>query len=191
MPLPMFVDVGQATAEAGGVPAQVRYNELTLKNAKMIRKWKGGATHWTGKMAKAVERYMPGMRELPSEPTGLASPVIEMQLALCDQLVDDVWHAILTCYDLGKRELEAASEPKTKHQKHKQATAKGKGWGKSSRRHSDTSDSETSSSSSPGSSSLSSSERTPQRRGNGAHASSSGSSVPKPTMVIVDGKEHF
>jgi hypothetical protein len=124
--LPMSLDAPQQATEAGNSPAKPRYDELSLKAAKLIKK-RTGATRWTQKLAKALERYLHGLRELPDDDQGPNSPALEMQAALADELVADVWHTILECDDPGNQALKAADKQRRKRDKARQEKAREKG----------------------------------------------------------------
>ena len=69
----------------------MRYDALTIKNAKTIRK-RAGATRWTQKLAKALEHYLKALRELPEEQYTLGQPALEMQVQIGEELAADVVH---------------------------------------------------------------------------------------------------
>ena len=105
-----------------------------------------------------------------------------------------MWSIILDCDDPGKKAPKSADKHKKKKEKLKtEHHKKGKGKSRGSRRHlSDSSGSEEDSSTSSSDSSSSSSSGEPPRKGTSCSASASSSWSPaKPTMVIIDVKEHF
>ena len=128
---------------------KVRYDALTIKNAKTIRK-RIGATRWTQNLAKALEHYLKVQRELPEEEYTPGQPTVEMHVQIGEELAADVWSIILDCDDPGKKALKLADKHKKKKEKLKREhQKKGKGKGRGSRKHlSDSSGSEEDSSTS-------------------------------------------
>ena len=194
---PMATDGGHKFTEAGqqtpDKSQKVRYDVLTIKNAKTIRK-RIGATRWTQKLAKALEHYLKAQRESPEEEYTLGQPALEMQVQIGEEIAADVWSIILDCDDPGKKALKSVDKHKKKKEKLKREHhKKGKGKSRGSRRHlPDSSGSEEDSSTSSSDSSSSSSSGETPRKGTSRSASASSSWSPaKPTMVNIDGKEHF
>ena len=194
---PMATDGAQEYTEAGEPTPEksqkVRYDAPTIKNAKTIRK-RIGATRRTQKLAKALEHYLKAQGELPEEEYTPGQPALEMQVQSGEELAGDVWSIILDCDDPGKKAPKPADKHKKKKEKLKREHhKKGKGKGRGSRKHlSDLSCSEEDSSTSSSDSSSSSSSGETPRKGTSRSASASSSWSPaKPTMVIIDGKEHF
>ena len=158
--LPMQVDDVQERTEAGEpAPEKPRYDEMTLKALKTMRK-RIGATRFTQKLAKALERYLKGLRDLPEGEPVPGSPELQLQAALGEELAADVWHIILGYDEPGKRALKAAVKQKRRRENNKREKGKGKGKrSRSRKRYSDSSDTDDSSGSSPTGSSSSSSAR--------------------------------
>ena len=185
-----YTEAGEQTPEKS---QKVRYDALAMKNAKTIRK-RTGATTWTQKLAKALEHYLKAQRELPEEEYMPGQPALEMQVQVGEELAADVWSIILHCDDLGKKALKSANKHRKKKEKlkrkhHKKAKARAVGP-KKHLSDSSRSEEDSSNSSSDLSSSLSLGE-TP-RKGTSHSASAWSSSSPaKPTMVIIDGREHL
>ena len=151
-----------------------------------------GATRWTQELVKALEHYLKGIRELPGDGQAPGDPALEMHATLGEELAQDVWHVLLDCDAPGRKVLKSADKHKRK--KAKQQPEKGhkqKKGSRRSRRFSDSSAPDDSSSSSSTASSSSSSSGSRRKRSDKPGASSSVWSPAKPTMVIVDGKEHF
>ena len=185
-----YTEAGEQTPEKS---QKVCYDALTIKNAKTIRE-RSGATRWTQKLGKAMEHYLKAQRELPEEEYTPGQPALEMQVQIGEELAADVWSIILDCDDPGKKAPKSADKHKKKKEKLKREHhKKGKGKGPGSRKHlSDSSRSEEDSSTSPSDSSSSLSSGETPRKGASRSASASSSWSPaKPTMVIIDGKEHF
>ena len=131
---------------------------------------------------------------LPEEEYTPGQPALEMQMQIGEELAADVWSIILDCDDPGEKALKSADKHKKKKEKLKREHhKKGKGKSRGSRKHlSDSSGSEEDSSTSSSDSSSSSSPGKTPRKGTSRSASAWSSWSPaKPTMVIIDGKEHF
>ena len=164
------------------------YDELTWKNVKTVPK-RMGATHWTQKLAKALERYLKGLCDLSEEELASGSPELEPQAALGERLAADVWHVILDCDDLGDCPLQDEAKQKRKCEKQKRDKDKEKGKGSpSKKRHLDSSDSDGSSGSSSSGSSSSSSDASARRDSSKQQVSLSAWSPAKLPMIIVTGK---
>ena len=117
-PTLMATDDVQERREAGdGDPKKQRYNEVTIKHAKVVKK-RTGAARWTHKLAKSLERYLKGMRDLPEGPSVLGSPELELHAALGDDLAMDMLRIILDCDDPSRKILK--DTPKHKRKKEKQ-----------------------------------------------------------------------
>ena len=103
---PMATDGAQEYTEAGeqtpDKSQKLRYDALTIKNAKAIRK-RTGATRWTRKLAKALEHSLKAQREPPEEECTPGQPALEMQVQIGEELAAGVWCIILDCGDWGKR----------------------------------------------------------------------------------------
>mmetsp|Transcript_28002 Transcript_28002/g.46346 ORF Transcript_28002/g.46346 Transcript_28002/m.46346 type:complete len:223 (-) Transcript_28002:709-1377(-) len=97
-------------------PSKPRYDEFTAKNSKRLRK-RTGATRWTQKICKALERYLRGMQEVPDDGYGPAHPALEMQVQLGSELAEDIWSVVLDCDDPGRRALKSGDKEKRKKEK--------------------------------------------------------------------------
>ena len=105
-PEPMARVIGpqDGTDFAEHPPWKPRYDKFMAKNSKRLRK-RTGATRWTQKICKALERYLRGMQEVPDDGYGPAHPALEMQVQLGSGLAEDIWAVVLDCDDPGRRAL--------------------------------------------------------------------------------------
>ena len=119
-----YTEAGEQTPEKS---QKVRYDALTIKNAKTIRN-RTGATRWTQKLAKALEHYVKAQRELPEEEYTPRQPALEMQVQIGEELAADVWSIILACEDPGKKAPKSADKHKKKKENlNREHHKKGKG----------------------------------------------------------------
>ena len=115
-------------------PSKPRYDEFTAKNSKRLRK-RTGATGWTQKICKALERYLRGMQEVPDDGYGPAHPALEMQVQLGSELAEDICGAVvLDCDDPGRRALKSADKEKRKKEKKRKDKMESAGSRKGKRR---------------------------------------------------------